>query len=347
MALPESSLSIVCNSISEFVRGGLNAAANNINVTMGAPAEVADDDDEHRVNLFFYRFEPSSFQASAYPNDPWRVRLFCLITVFGILDDNVPAGENELRMMGEVLRIFRETPILGEVMVSGQSVRLQVIFSPATDEQVNQIWSTQGDTSYRPSVIYEMALAPIMPSQLRVEPALVGAIGSEAVADMSNRFAPFGGDISQPAVPATRVDISNPLWEPAISWVYQNALAQTLSFDVDSPEFAAFNPHIWLAGDTAANVDLVWEIWDSGGWRAAGAPTAATPFSEDIDPDNIPAPVPGVFPIEAPLPFAIPVGENSAQGLLYASRSVSLVPGGPSMQVRSNPLLISLYRTAP
>lgn len=343
MALPESSLSVLCNSISEFVRTGINAAANNIAVTLGAPSEVADDDDEHRVNLFFYRFEPSSFQSSAYPNDPWRVRIFCLVTAFGIVDDGVTAGENELRMLGEVLRIFREAPVMGEILINGQAVRLQVVFSPASDEQVNQIWSTQGDTSYRPSVVYEMALAPIMPSQLRVEPALVGAIGNEVV---GNRFAPFSGIIQGPPVPFSNIDINNPLWQPAICWLYQNNCAHTLSFDIDSPEFAAFTAQIWIAGDTAGNVDLVWEIWDSGGWRSAGPATAATPFSEDLDPDNIPASVPATFPVDVALPFNIPVGESSAQGLLYATRSVSLVAGGDPTLIRSNPLLISLYRTA-
>ena len=76
MPLPESSLSIICSSISQFVGSSLNAAANNITVSIGAPAEVADEDEDHRLNLFFYRFEPGGFDSDAHPNDPWRVRLF-------------------------------------------------------------------------------------------------------------------------------------------------------------------------------------------------------------------------------------------------------------------------------
>jgi len=46
-----------------------------------------------------------------------------------------------------------------------------------------------------------------------------------------------------------------------------------------------------------------------------------------------------------PLPVAIPGGENAAQGLLYATRSVVMIEGQPAIEIRSNPLLISLYRT--
>ena len=159
MALPESSLSIVCSAIYTFVHTGVGAAANVINVSMGAPAEVSDNEDEHRLNLFFYRFEPGGFEASAHPNDPWRVRIFCMITAFGADEGGVLAGENELRILGEVIRIFRERPVMDAVAVGSEQVRLQAVFTPATDEQINQIWSTQGDTSYHPSVVYEMALA--------------------------------------------------------------------------------------------------------------------------------------------------------------------------------------------
>ncbi len=318
MALPESSLSIICASIAQFVRNGVNAAANNISVSIGAPGEIPEGDEQHKLNLFFYRFEPGGFDSDVHPNDPWRIRLFCMISAFGVDDDGVPAGENDLRILGEVLRIFRETPVLGTVGVNGEQVRLQVVFSPATDEQINQIWSTQGDTTYRPSVIYEMALAPVMPSQLRVEPPLVGAFGHQAREFSAGRFATFSGVIRPPKVPSSIVDIENPQWAPALCWVHQEECAHTLSFDVDSPGFAGFTP---------------------------SAPVAATPFGTGIDPEHIPAGEAGVFPLEVDSPVSIPAGGNAAQGLLYARRTVTTVPGGPSVIVRSNPLLLSLYRT--
>ncbi len=345
MPLPESSISVVCNAIYDFVRTGVAAAANGISVTMGAPAKVADDSDTppHRINLFFYRFEPGGFDSVAHPNDPWRIRLYCLISAFGIDEGSIQAGENDLRMLGEIIRIFRERPVLDTVTVGSEQVRLQAVFSPITDEQINQVWSTQGDAIYRPSVIYEMALAPVMPATLRVAPSLVGAIGHQARATQTARHGSFSGVIQDPPVGLTDIDVSNPHWVPALCWIYQNNCAHSLSFDVTSGEFAAFSAQIWLAGDSGDSVNLVWEVWDSTtGWRGIGAPVAATPFNAGIDPDNIPALV-APFPLNVTNPVVIPGGANAAQGILYAIRTVT-IPGRPTVELRSNPLLLSLYR---
>ena len=347
MPVPASSLSIICASISDFVRSGLNAAANNIVVTIGAPATVASENDDHRINLFFYRFEPYSFNSDVRPDEIWRLRLFCLITAFGIEEDSVSAGENDLRMLGEVIRIFHEQPVLTATAVGTEQVRMQVVFSPVTDDQINQVWSTQGDATYRPSVLYEMVLAPIIPSQLHIEPPLVGTLGNQVFPSMAQRHVAFSGTTQGPQVPFRQVNTSNPQWSPELSWIYQNDCAHSLSFDVDSPEFAAFTPQLWVAGDTNETVTLVWEIWDSlAGWRITGAPVPVTPFSTVIDPDHIPAPNPPAFPQDVTLAVSIPAGENAAQGLLYATRSVTLIPGQPPIAIRSNPLLISLYRSS-
>ena len=148
MPLPESSLSIICTSIFNFVRTGVNAAANNISVTLGAPGTLTENGNEHRINLFFYRFEPSGFHSSVHPNDPWRIRLFCLISAFGIDEGNVPAGENDLRMLGEVIRIFRETPVLSAVTVATEEVRLQAVFRDRKSTRLN---SSHTDISRMPS----------------------------------------------------------------------------------------------------------------------------------------------------------------------------------------------------
>lgn len=347
MALPVSSLSIVCNEILDFVRAGLNASSNNISVTIGAPAEVPDSDEEHRVNLFFYRFEPSAFQTAAFSNDPWRLRMFCLITAFGVLDDSVSAGENELRMLGEIMRIFREQPISNPTTVGSEQVRLQTIFSPATDEQVNQVWSTQGDTSYRPSVIYEMALAPIMPSVLRSDPPLVGGFGTESRAAAAGRYAGFTGSEHAPVVPAHYINVADPHWAPQLCWVYLDACHHTLALDVDAAGFATFEPQIWLAGDPSTSVNLVWQVWNNSGWSTVSPAVSATPVGTAIDPENIPAAVPGSFPFNLTLPIALAAGETGAQALLYAERSVIPYAGADPVQIRSNPLLISLYRVLP
>ena len=339
MPLPESTISIVCNAIYEFVRDGVGAVANTITVTMGAPGKVAGEDDEHRINLFFYRFEPGGFESAGHPNDPWRIRLYCLISVFGISDLDATAGENDLRMLGEVIRIFHEKPVLDMVTVGSEQVRLQAVFSPITDEQINQVWSTQGEAIYRPSVIYQMALAPIIPSTLRMAPNLVGVVGGQARASQAARHSSFSGAMQGLPVGVTEIDIDDPYWAPAMCWIHDNDCVHSLSFNVAE----LFALEIWLAGDPSDTVDLVWEVWDSNsGWNSAGPSILATPFNTLLDPENIPTAEPG-FPLSVTNPVVVPVGASSAQGLLYAMREV-VIEGRSTVKVRSNPILLSLYR---
>lgn len=340
-----SSLSAVCAEVTEFVRVGIGAAANNIAVYMGAPAVVAKDDTEHRLSLFFYRFAPFGFDSTSHPGDPWRLRMFCLITAFGIDDDTISAGEHDLRILGEVMRVFREKPVLDPVDVNGEKIRLQVVFSPLSDDQINQIWATQGDTAYRPSVLYEMALAPILPSERRPDPLLVGAVGGEVHPEMNARFAASTNGARSPVVPKTTINIENPQWAPAICWVDDTACAHTLAFEKDSAEFLAFTPRIWLAGDPGGPVDLVWEKWTAGGWQEAGPAVAATPFGTTIDPENIPPPATVNFPQAVTLPENLGDGPGAGQALLYATRTVVTPSGKTLPKIRSNPLLISLYRS--
>jgi hypothetical protein len=346
MPLPVSALSSVCANVADFVRNGLNAAMNNISVTLGAPA-IAAAGDTHRVNLFFYRFEPSGMQPDTHPNDPWRLRMYCLVTAFGIDEDDINAGENDLRMLGEILRLFHETPILAPLQVNGETIRLQVVFIPVTDDRINQIWSTQNDATYRPSVIYEMALAPIVPMRRRVLPPLAGTLGTQVLADMNQRHAPFTGTIHGVPVRFHQIDTTDPRWSPSLCWVHAGECAQALSFDVDSPEFAAFAPAIWLAGDAAAPVQLIWQRWNSQvGWGNVGAPVAAAPFTTFIDPDRVPPPQAGVFPLPVVLPVALAAGQRAAQAQLHATRIVNIPGQGPTV-IRSEPILISLYRNVP
>jgi hypothetical protein len=322
----------------------MQTALNGTTVTVGAPSADSPDPSLHRLNLFFYRFEPGGFDSDVYPDQPWRIRMHCLITALGIDEGAVSAGENDLRLLGEVMRVFRSMPVLTTATLNGEQVRLQTVFSGMSDDQINQIWSTQGDTAYRPSVAYEMSLAPIMPAVLRPEPARVGSIGSTVYPNMSHRHSGFAGTAMGPPTLFVDVDTSNPLWAPAICWLHAGACAQTLSFDVGSAEFAAFAPQVWIAGEPGADIDLVWQTWDAGGWTTLDPPVAATAFSTAIDPDHVPAPVPGTFPATPALPVTLPPDETGAQALLHARRTVTPSPGADPVTVRSNPLLLSLFR---
>lgn len=339
MALPQSSLSVICASVQEFLRQGLNAAENNIRVLIGAPAEAAKAQGEkkHRVNLFFYRFEPSGFDAGVRPDEPWRLRLYCLITVFGELDDQVPAGENELRILGEIMRLFHQTPVTETVAVGGEQIRLQVVFQPVSGDDLNHIWSTQADTSYRPSVAYEMALVVIFPEEPRRHPPLVGAVGSEVRADITARRAPFGGTVTAPQVKPHKVDIETEGWAPVICFVHDGECLNSVALAIGSDALGEFSPpSVWVAGDPSVTVTLQWEIWERAqGWQEHPDTLDTNPASIGIDPDGD---IPGSLPTIA-LPFADRVG----QAVLYAVHRYTRESDDAQIVVRSNPLLVSLF----
>jgi hypothetical protein len=349
MPVPASSLSAICDNVRNVLSAGMSAPENGVEITMGAPGALATFT-ENQLNLFFYRFEPSGFDAETRPDLPWRIRMFCMITPFGIdetLGDGsaVSAGENDMRLLGDVLRVLHETPILPSVDAEGVGVRTRVVFVPSSDEQINQIWSTQGDVHYRPSAVFEMSLTPIIPSELRPEPAIVGAIGTDIRAG-ANRTVGFDGIIAGPPVHAQRVDTDLPDWRPAAALVWDGALHRSLSFDVEGAAFAAFTPRIWIAGDPGESVDLRWQAWRDSGWEEVGAAAPATPATTDLDPRNIPFGLPG-FPIAAPLPEALAADATSLQLMLFATRTITRFPGADPEVLRSAPLLVTLWRELP
>ncbi|MEL6337348.1 MAG: DUF4255 domain-containing protein [Pseudomonadota bacterium] len=337
----------MCEHIRDFVAMGIAAQANGVDISIGAPAAIGTPT-EHHLNLFFYRFEPSGFEAGAQPDQPWNIRMFCMITPFGIDETvgqtTIAAGENDMRLLGDVMRLFHQAPILPPVDAGGVTVRPQVMFMSTTDEQINQIWSTQGEAHYRPSIVYEMSLTPIIPQPIGPDPVIVGEIGLETrVGD--DRFAPFEGRIMGPPVRALTIDLRDPGWPPATAFVLDDTLHRALAIDVEDPAFAGFVPAIWLAGDPNSSVDLVWEVWTPGGFVATGAPIAATPRGVALDPLAIPT-GPG-FPLPVPLPQALPPGEASLQFMLFAERRFTPGPGAPEAVARSEPLLLTLWRTLP
>lgn len=338
MPLPATSLSRICRSVADFLGTELEANSNSIRVLIGSPAEASKEfETEHRINLFFYQVEPSGFGVFD-PDETWLVRLHCLVTAFGVTEGQVGAGENDLRLLGGVLRTFHETPILPPVNLDGTPVRMQVVFNPLTLDQINHIWSTQGEVTYRPSVAYEMALVPIPPSELRLGGPLVGAIGVEVHRGLEHTA--FGGTVLVPVVAARAVSTVHPDWTPRICLVEGSACAESLSFAVGSPELQAFTPQVWIAGEEGSPVTLRWESWEAdSGWTALPDQVDTQAAGPLLDPEAAGS----ITPVAAPLPFS----DRPGQLVLYAVRSAQRFPDGTPIQVRSNPVLINLYEVAP
>jgi hypothetical protein len=135
------------------------------------------------------------------------------------------------------------------------------------------------------------------------------------------------------------VDIQRSDWAPRICFVFGATCAQSLTFDHEDPDLDSFTPHVWVVGDKEETVTLTWEIWDAAdGWRSHGETAEASPLGLEIDPEN-PPPMDQLAEID--LPFKNKVG----QAVLYAMRSFRLPGDACDREVRSNPLLVSLYGT--
>ncbi|GLI36904.1 Pvc16 family protein [Geobacter hydrogenophilus] len=336
MALPRSSLSQVCRAIADFVSVGLDASANSIQIMIGSPASAAPatTDTSHRVNLFFYRVEPAGFFTGDTPGDPWWVRLHCLVTGFGLDEDKVSAGENDLRLLGEVMRLFHETPVQSALTVVGA----RGAFRPWGAAERNPMWRTQGAGGTRLRGAPGGAGGGGRPGgPPRDAPG--GGGGGGGGAGARARPPPFAGAAAAPPVPRTTVDTSSPDWAPVISFVLDDeTCAQSLLFAHGSQELADFTPHVWVAGEPDAPVTLAWQRWTSTiGWEDVPDPTAATATDLTLDPEA----AVDAQTVEVTLPAELVSG--GGQAVLYAQRSLVRGSDGVTVTVRSNPLLVTVH----
>jgi hypothetical protein len=341
MAIGLSAISQVCRRLSERLSDSINDSAENtrVNVLIGTPAAAApgESDNNHRLNLFFFRFEPSGFDADRLPGETWLLRMHCLVTPFCVDETPVAAGENDLRVIGATLRFFHEHPV-HQIAAEGETFLIQSVFLNLGLDQLNQLWSTQGDTVYRPSVLFEMSLVPVIPREPAVGAPLVGSVSLGVRANLAARVG--AGPAAAPQVPVMRPATQSEDWTPALCLVAGGVCLQSVSLALGSPELAAFDPSAWVAGAPGTLASLRWETWDSvAGWvpLAAGAPF---PIQDgQIDPDALS----GAHTRATALPFT----DRAGQAVLYAERTYIRAADGASIAVRSNPVLVTCYGPAP
>jgi hypothetical protein len=339
MALVQSTLASACRSIADHVQGAFNG--QSVFVLIGSPAMAETDANktEHRVNFFFHRFEPSGFAADGLPGETAWIRVHCLVTAFSVAEDQISAGENDLRLLGEVIRIFHEKPVLDPIQIGGETFQAQVIFQPLSLEDMNRIWSTQPDIVYRPSIAYEIALVPVVP---KVHAVIAPSVGALSLGVSGKLGAPQAApsDVTRPFAPVT-INTESEGWSPQICFVQAGACVDNVAARLGSQELADFlTPSVLVAGAVGAQVTLRWEVWSSqGGWTAAGQPKVVNIPVARIDPDSIP---PG-----APVLVDLPLQAVAGQALLFAARSYPRASDGVTLEVRSNPLLVIVYQGGP
>src|SRR5262245_7303190 len=336
MPLPETSLSRACRSIADFIQSSFTAAGHPIQARLGTPAaaQPANTDTEHRLNLFFHRFEPMGLGSHELPNQTLWIRVYCIITSSSVNEERISAGESDLRLIAEILRLFHETPVLAPIDVGGELMQAQMVLQPLSLDQIQQLWQPQSEVAYRPSLAYEVALVPIVPKAPAVGGPLVGAIGTEVRARLTR----------EPSTVTPRLQVLQPRaidtdtvdWAPQIAFVTSSRLTESLSAALGSPELAALQLSVAIAGAVGAPVTLTWEIWDPvAGWRPGGIDQPAAVGVARL-PDD------GATGVTVQLPSKTTAG----QAVLYAARAVTR-SDGVQITVRSNPLLVTLFEGAP
>lgn len=285
MDLPKPSLAEIClqicnhiNNLGAVPPNDVDSSWAQVEVITGAPGTNLIDANvsTNTLNIFFYRFKPAGFNAGAGIGDIHWMKVFCIITAFGFdeSEDKNLAGINELRMLSEVMRLFQEEPIKIFKDINDKDWHVQFIPKPLADEQINQIWSTQGSVIYRPSVVYEIALAPIEPVKPTTQSARVASIGAVVDSNINNRFSswPDQRKTRFPLVPTMSVDVSNPQWAPAIVIIKgddnQRTSHLSLNFEIKKDELEDFFNNfpkidIWIAGEINEPVSIIGQLFQN------------------------------------------------------------------------------------
>ena len=349
--LPVSAMSDAANKIRSLLVDQIDDLDNAGQIAIGHPDDtfklLERAKDKNHLNLFFYNVSYDGYPADGLSEDPFYVRLHCLITAVGAdkPSSTTSPGENDLRLIGEVMRVLHEQPVIS--VDGGNNVeiaQLQIVPHPLNLDSLNHIWSTQGDTAYRLSVAYELALAPIPPAEAVERSSLVGEAGTGVQGDMDRKLLPddgFGIETSAPVVPKVTVDVRKPDWSPHICFVDEanSNLAYTLLMPKSQlPTSGFLQLKVFVAGKPSKQVEFVWESWNPAiGWEKSGSSQNETIETDAIDPDNFFDP----FNPNLALGINLPI-QDKGQATLYAERAWQR-PDGSTVTLRSNPLLVTVH----
>lgn len=180
--------------------------------------------DNTYISLFLYRTEHSGYPADATCADQVFLRTYVLITAFCSYELAV-SGMNELEVMGSIIETLNKTPIL---KIEGEDkntiAKLQIVPCNLSLDDMNHLWTTQGNVPYRLSVAYELSLLPIpiMPQE-KLGPhvgEVVVRIGAQLESDHPTQEG-IGRNLKD--VPnRIHIDTNNKYWTPHICLVTDN-----------------------------------------------------------------------------------------------------------------------------
>lgn len=165
----DSSLFLLASSLRSVLAGAITGLEIS-DVLIGTPKQAGEivssggQSPSNALNLFFYRFSAGSYPSVALPSEPLFIRAHCLLTAFaGKGNSSTPggAGQNDLRLLGEAMRVLHQNPQI-DLPQTEPLAAVQIVPAFLSIQELNQVWSMMGaEVSYRPSTAYELALVPI------------------------------------------------------------------------------------------------------------------------------------------------------------------------------------------
>ncbi len=343
--LATTSLSVAANTLRSYLAANI---ADLDSIFISHPkeaAEQANSEGKQYLNLFFYQVEHGGYPADGRSDDPFYLRVNCLITPLGTKEPGPPhtsvsAGENDLRLMGEVLRLLHEQPVL-MVEEGGETAHLQVVMNPLSLDDINHLWSNQGEVAYRLSVGYQLSLLPLPLGTAKERSPLTGSIGIGTGGTITVESLPsegFGMETAVPQITSMSVDASRPDWSPQLVFLDGSGRLQTvLSF---SPATLPASLDVIILGQAGENVTLSWQEWDAGEnpvpWRDVGIEQDLPAAADRVDQGQT---EPSLSSLAAPVSPEISI---AGQAVLSAQRTW-VRPDGSLVVLRSNPLLLIVY----
>jgi len=352
-----SSISVVARDLRTFLADQIDAVEEE-RILIGHPKDAIESvktkhNDEHHLNLFFYQVIHDGYPADNLAENPVYLRLHCLITPVctkdnnqtrnDTSDDSLP-GENDLRLIGSVIEQMHKSPVLMLKNGGEDFALLQVVPLNLSLDDLNHIWSTQGEVAYRLSAAYELALVPLPMERPKESGPLVAAIGSEAKPGITKKALPeegLGIKGIGPVVSGFSVDTGMKEWAPHICFFHDGGLQYTLLFEEGS---VPANVSLLIAGDKTEDVTLIWQHWDkNAGWVKDSDSDTLKPQAEEIPSGYSGTPAPHNVP---------PSITSKGQAVLYVERSIARAKHAGSsetfeMKLRSNPLIITIIEAAP
>ena len=108
-----SSLSVAANELRKLLQKEINDLPIS-QIKIGHPKDTFEGivDDSVNLNLFFYNVQYDGYPSDGLSENPFYVRVYCLITAVSGKSSKPSPGENDLRLVGEVMRVLHEKPMI-------------------------------------------------------------------------------------------------------------------------------------------------------------------------------------------------------------------------------------------